>query len=425
MFLRSVAFLAVLVGTEAFFTWLEVVNLRYGERRLAERADWVSERLDVDDPGRLADYQRARTGLGTLGTWVLLGVGVLVLVSGLFADAVSALQHVGIGPIGRGAVFFAGVAVSGYLVSLPFDAVETFVVEELFGFNEQSVRLFLRDATLQLAISAVLAGLVGGALVGVVRAVPRWWAVAGALLFLGFSLAMQVVYPRVIAPLFYDFEPIESGDLREAVDDVFDRAGFTCEQVYEMDASRRSRHSNAYFVGFGRTKRVVLFDTLVEQMTLPELQSVLAHELAHWQESHVWKLLAAGVVQVGVLLGVAQVLLASGWLAGLFGVPPGATAAELFLALLLVYPLNRWLAPVTNRLSLAFERTADDFAVETTAVAPMVDALTTLVGENLSNPFLHPWYEAFHASHPPVPERIRRLEERAGSPPSDDGATAS
>lgn len=412
---RSVAILGLLVGTEAFFTWLSAVNLRYGRRRLAERADWVRERFDVEAPMALADYQLAKTGLGALRSWAVLGFVVLVLVSGLLGDAVAALQATGLGSLGQGAAFFVGVAFVLYLVSMPFDVVDTFVVEELFDFNQQSVGLFVRDAALTLVISAVLAGVLGTALLWVVEAVPRWWAAAGAGLFLAFVLAMQIVYPRVIAPLFYDFEPLDAGELRDAVDAVFDRAGFECEQVYEMDASRRSGHSNAYFVGFGRTKRVVLFDTLIDQMTIPEMQSVLAHELAHWKRAHVWKLVAGSTVQVGVLLAVAQFLLAGDWLSGLFGVPAGATYAELFLALLVVQPLNQWLSPVQNRISLAFEREADDFAVETTDVPSMVDALTTLVSENLSNPFMHPLYETFHASHPPIPERIRRLEERAST----------
>lgn len=412
------AFLVVLGGTEAFFDWLAVVNLRYGERRLRERADWVRDRFGVEDPARLADYQRANTGLGLLGSVVQLAILLLLVFSGVFGAAVASLDGLGLPPLARGALLFAGVAVALFLVSWPFDAVDTFVVEELFGFNRQTVRLFLRDGAVSLGLSIVLAGLLGTALLWVVETFPRTWAVGGAVLYLVFALAMQVVYPRVVVPLFYDFERLDAGELREAVDDLFERAGFHCDQVYEMDASRRSRHSNAYFVGFGRTKRVVLFDTLVEQMSVPEIQSVLAHELAHWREAHVWKLTAAGVVQVAVLLGVAQLLLASGWLTGVFGVPAGATAAQLLLALWLVAPLGEWLAPLANRLSLGFERAADDFAVELTDVPSMVGALETLVGENLSNPFYHPLYETFHASHPPIPERISRLETRDGPTPA-------
>ena len=405
-------FLVLLVGTEAFFTWLDVVNLRYAERTLAERADWVRDRFDVADPDRMADYQRIRTGMGTLSSWVVLGFVLLVLYSGLFADAIVAIEATGLGHLGQGALLFAGISVVLFVVSLPFDAVSTFVVEELFDFNEQTVTLWVRDGLIQLVISTLLLVAVGTALLWVVLTFPTWWWAGGVGVYLLFVLTMQVLYPRVIAPLFNDFKPLETGDLRTAVEDVFERAGFECDEIYEMDASRRSSHSNAYFVGFGRTKRVVLFDTLIEQMDQEQVQSVLAHELAHWKRAHIWKGIAGGGLQVGAVLFIAWVLLSQPWLLSMFGVPAGSTPAALVLALLWTQPLFRLTAPVLNKLSLRFEREADDFAAEVTSPEPMVGALERLTGENLSNPFSHPLYETFHHTHPPIPERIRRLEER-------------
>jgi STE24 endopeptidase len=260
------------------------------------------------------------------------------------------------------------------------------------------------------------------AVLWVVERVPLWPAAAWALL-VGVSVAMLVLKPRVIDPLFYEFTPVDEGPLREAVDDVFERAGFSCDQVYEMDASRRSAHSNAYFVGFGRTKRVVLFDTLIEGMDEAEIQSVLAHELAHWKKAHVWKRMAAGFLQMGVVLGVAGVLVDSGWLYAMFGVPAGATYAGVVLAVLWIAPLLRWSAPIQNRVSLKHEREADAFAADVADGEAMVGALAALTRDNLGNPFPHPWYETFHASHPPVPERIRYIRERTPDAPgtSDPG----
>jgi STE24 endopeptidase len=424
MLVQHLAFVVLLVGTEASFTALDALNLRHGERTAAEHADWVADVLGVDDTEALNDYNRASTGLSRLQSVVSLGFVLLVLYSGLFADAVGAVQSLGLPALAEGVVFIGGAVLVVTVVSWPFDVVDTFVVEEVFDFNEQSPRLWIRDALVQLAILAVVVGVLAAALLAIISAIPDLWAVGGAGLLLVFSLAMLVVYPRVIAPLFNDFDPVEEGELRAAVDDVFERAGFRCEQVYEMDASRRSSHSNAYFVGFGRTKRVVLFDTLVEQMDLEEIESVLAHELAHWKKNHVWLLVGAQTVQVGVLLGVAQVLMGQPWLYGMFGIQQ-TTYAGLVLAALWVRPLNQLLQPLSNRLSLAAERQADAFAVEVMGdPEPLQDALATLVDENLSNPFPHPLYAAFHYTHPPVPDRIRHVEAVAGESGGDEAAAA-
>jgi STE24 endopeptidase len=421
MLLQHLAFVLLLVGSEAFFTVLEVMNLRHGERTLEERREWVHDVLGVEDTEAMNDYNRATTGLGRLESAVSLGGILLVLYSGLFASAVEAVESLGLPDLVAGTVFVVGVVVALQVASWPFDAVSTFVVEEIFDFNEQSPRLWVRDKLVGLAVTVVLVGVLAAALLAVVEAFPTLWALGGAVLVLVFSLVMLVVYPRVIAPLFNDFDPIEGGELRDAVEDVFDRAGFTCEQVYEMDASRRSSHSNAYFIGFGRTKRVVLFDTLIEQMRLDEVEGVLAHELAHWKKHHVWTLMLAQTVEVGVLLAVAQVLMGQSWLWEMFGVP-GTTYARLTLALLWVLPLSQLLQPVSNKLSLAHEREADSFALEVMGdPEPMTGALANLVSENLSNPFPHPLYATFHYTHPPVPDRIRYIEERAGEASGDAG----
>ncbi|PSQ19060.1 peptidase M48 [Halobacteriales archaeon QS_8_69_26] len=415
-------FVVLLVGTEAFFSALAIVNLRHGERTVREEREWVEETLDVEDTERLTDYHRAKTGLSLLQSWVLLAGVLLVLYSGLFADAVAALQGTGLGELGAGVVFVTGAVVLYSAAGWPFDLVDTFVVEEIFDFNNQTPRLWVRDRAVSTAITVALVAPLTAAVLWLVGTVGPWWLAVWAL-YVVVSLALQVLIPRVIAPLFYDFEPIEEGELRTGVEDVFERAGFRCEQVYEMDASRRSSHSNAFFSGFGRTKRVVLFDTLVEHMELPEVQSVLAHELAHWKKGHIWKLLAAGAVQAGVVLAALQFLLSTEWLYAMFGVPE-TTHAGLLLALLWVLPVTRWTAPLQNRLSLAHEREADSFAVDVMGAGePMADALSTLAGENLSNPFPHPWYAAFHHSHPPIPERIRYVREMAGE--TDDSGTGS
>lgn len=413
--------IVVLVGTQAFFTALAIRNVRHsGVTIRAERA-WLTEELDVEEPEDVINYTRAKTGHSHLQSWIGLVLLLVLLYAGVLTDAVLAIEALGLGPVGGGVIFFVGLAVVMHLYAIPFDLVDTFVIEELFEFNNQTPRLWLRDAVLGLALTVAISAVVVGVLLLFIEMLPTWWWLAGAGFFVAFALVMQVVYPRVIAPLFNDFEPIDSGDLREGVEAVFDRAGFQCEELYTMDASRRSSHVNAYFVGFGRTKRVVLFDTLVERMDLPEVQSVLAHELAHWQKKHVWKRLGAAGIRIAVVLFVLWWVVGQTWVFELFGVPVSATYAGLFVGLLFVMPLMRLTAPLENRLSLAHEREADRFAVDVMDDGePMVNALTRLAGENLSNPFPDPIYAAFHYTHPPIPERIRRIREAEGASASND-----
>jgi STE24 endopeptidase len=412
--LSALVLAGLLGGVQAVETVLDGLNLRYGASAVRDAEAWVRDALGVDDPEEMLSYQRSKTILSGLQSWLGVLALLAVVVSGVYGDVAAALSATGLPSVVQGIVLLAGAVLAGRVLSAPFDAYETFVVEERFGFNNQTVGLWLRDLVVGTVVAIAFGGFVAGAVLLAVAALPTVWPVVGWAVVVGFSLLMMIVYPRVIAPLFNDFEPIEDGELREAVEDVFERAGFECEQIYEMDASRRSSHSNAYFVGFGRAKRVVLFDTLVDQMDRTAIQAVLAHELAHWKKAHIWKQVAASAVQMAVVFAFLWWVTTSQWVYAAFGLP-SETYAALGIGLLYATPILSLTAPLTNRLSLAHEREADDFAAETMGGATaMTRALETLAGENLSNPFPHPAYAAFNLTHPPIPERIRRLRERYG-----------
>jgi STE24 endopeptidase len=409
-------------GVQLLETVLDGLNIRYGASAVRDAEGWVRDALDVDNPEEMLAYQRAKTILSGAQSWLGVVALLAVVVSGLYGDVAAALSATGLPSVAQGIVLLAGAVLAGRVVSAPFDAYETFVVEERFGFNNQTPALWLRDLAVGTVVAIVFGGVVAGAVLLAVAALPTVWPVVGWAVVVGFSLLMMVVYPRVIAPLFNDFEPIDDGDLRAAVEDVFERAGFECEQVYEMDASRRSSHSNAYFVGFGRAKRVVLFDTLVDQMDREAIQAVLAHELAHWKQAHIWKQVCASAVQMAVVFAFLWWVTTSGWVYAAFGLP-SETYAALGIGLLYATPILTLTAPLINRLSLAHEREADDFAAETMGGATaMTRALETLAGENLSNPFPHPAYAAFNLTHPPIPERIRRLREQYGDGTDRNGS---
>ena len=423
--LPALVLVGLVGGVQALETILDGLNVRYGASAVRDAEAWVREALDVDDPEEMLAYQRAKTTLSGVQSWLGVALLLAVVVSGLYGDVAARLSATGLPGVVQGVLLLAGAVLAGRVLSAPFDAYETFVIEERFGFNNQTLPLWLRDLAVGTVVAIAFGGLIAGAVLLAVGALPTLWPVVGWGLVVGFSLVLMIVYPRVIAPLFNDFDPIDDGALREAVEDVFERAGFECEQVYEMDASRRSSHSNAYFVGFGRAKRVVLFDTLVDQMDREAIQAVLAHELAHWKKAHIWKQVAASAVQMAVVFAFLWWVTTSQWVYAAFGLP-GETYAALGIGLLYAIPVLSLTAPLTNRLSLAHEREADDFAAETMGGAvAMTRALRTLAGENLANPFPHPAYAAFNLTHPPIPERIRRLREQYGDGAGDvDGVGA-
>ena len=413
-----VAFVLLLVGTQAFFTGLAVLNVRYADRLVDDKRTWLAETLGVDDTDELQAYHRLTTAFSELQSWIGLLALLGVLYAGGLAWAVELLAATGWSTVLQGIVFFVGLVVSLQLFSIPFSVVSTFGIEEIFDFNQQTPTLFVRDQLVSLVISVVFTAVLGGAILAFITVLPTLWPLAAWLLFVAFSLVMQILYPRVIAPLFNEFEPVESGELREAVEDVFERAGFETSNIYTMDASKRSSQLNAYFIGFGRTKRVVLFDTLVDSRKIPELQSVLAHELAHWKEAHIWKQFASSAVRMAIVFGILGVLVAWEPLYAAFGIPETATYAGLLLGVLIVGSILQFSAPLANKLSLQHEREADAYAAEVMGSQPMIDALGRLATENLANPFPHPWYATFHYSHPPIPERIRLLEAHDDSHPA-------
>jgi len=408
------AFLLLLVGSTAFFTWLAVRDVRHAAATVTDRRDWLAETLGVDDHEELLSYHRITTAFGQLRAWTVLVTLLLALYLDGLALAVDAVEGLGLGPVATGVVFFVGLVVGSRALTLPFGAVDTFAIKEAFGFNRSTVRLWVRDRLVSTVVSAVAVGFVVGVVVWFTTVLPSLWWVVGWAFVVAFLLAMQVVYPRVIAPLFNDFEPVEAGELREGVEAVFERAGFSPEGIYVMDASRRSSQVNAYFVGFGETKRVVLFDTLVDTLDVREAQAVLAHELGHWTKNHIPKRLAASALRLFVVFAALGVLVDANWLYAMWGLQTDAVYAGLFLAALWLSPVLDLTGPVENRVSLAHEREADDFAAEVMdGPEPLADALAGLARENLANPFPDPLYATFHHSHPPIPERIRRLREES------------
>jgi len=311
-----------------------------------------------------------------------------------------------------GACYLLAVGALLSLPSLPFDWWEQFRLEAHYGFNQSTFGLWALDKGKGLVLLIGIGFPVLWALLGLVRwAGEAWWLWGFALLF-GFQLLMLVLYPRLILPWFNKLTPLADGELRAQLLALADRTGFRAQTIQVMDGSKRSAHSNAFFTGFGRFRRIVLYDTLVAQLEPGELAAVVAHEIGHYKRGHVPRMLAVGAgLQFGGLALVAW-LARSDWFNAAFGFTAGDLAPAFLLFGLLGGVVTFWFSPVLNLLSRKHEYEADAFARQAVGeAAPMVGALRKLAQKNLSNLTPHPLYSGFYYSHPTVAEREEALTE--------------
>ena len=327
-------------------------------------------------------------------------------------------RALGPGPVSTGLLFIGALAAGSTALGLPFRIYSTFVIEERFGFNRTTPRTFVLDLLKGLALGAVL----GGSLLALVLFFFEW---AGPLAWLWcwgaattFMLAAQFVAPTWIMPLFNSFSPLDSGALKDALIAYARSARFPVDGIFVVDGSRRSAKANAFFTGFGRRKRIALFDTLVEKQTTPELVAVVAHEVGHHKRRHVLKDLVLRFAHTGAMFWLLSLFLDHPGLFEAFDVPAPSIHAGLVFFGLLFTPIELVLSVLVNLFSRRHEFEADAFAASTTGSAePLVTALKKLSADSLSNLTPHPLQVFLHHSHPPVLERIaalRALQARGG-----------
>lgn len=300
------------------------------------------------------------------------------------------------------------------LVGLPVSIYQTFGLEQRFGFNRTTARTFVLDVVKAWALAATLGGALVALLLWIMGTTGRYWWLVGWLAWAGVSLVLTMVWPRFIAPLFNKFSPLDDVALRGRIEALLARCGFSAERIFVIDGSRRSSHGNAYFTGLGREKRVVFFDTLLSTLSPGQVESVLAHELAHFKLRHIPQRLWLGLF-LG-LLGFA----ALGWLAERPWFQPAlgvavSSDATLLLLFVLVSPTFTWLfGPFAAAWSRRHEFEADEFAGRYSSAQDLADALVRLYRDNASTLTPDPLYSLFHDSHPPPAERIARLRARFG-----------
>jgi STE24 endopeptidase len=314
-----------------------------------------------------------------------------------------------LGAYGHGVIFCLAVGLVFTLAGLPTDCYSTFVLEAKFGFNKTTVGLYVSDKLKGLVLALVIGAPFLFVVLWLMEAMgPYWWVWAFAFIT-AFQLVMIVIFPTFIAPWFNKFEPLKDGELRERILALADQLGFKTTGIFTMDGSKRSGHSNAYFTGIGKAKRIVLFDTLIEQMTMDQGLAVLAHEMGHYKMKHIRRMLVVQTIFLFIGIYLLSVLLKTPAFFSAFGLTPSNHAA-LVLFSLVSGPATFFLGPLMNRLSRKHEYEADHFAAETLRDGkPMEEALVNLTVKNLANLNPHPWYSAYHYSHPTAVERISAI----------------
>jgi STE24 endopeptidase len=401
-----------LLAVEAIDWSARLLNLR------ALEPEVPAEFADVYDAAayrRSQDYTRVNTRFSLVESMFDLAVLLAFWLAGGFGWLDGLIRDWGLHPIWSGLLFFVILVVAKGVLSLPFNAYAVFVIEERFGFNRTNRATFILDLLKGLVVGAAIGlPLMAGFLALFTYAGRFAWIYAWAAV-VAFSFLMQIIAPAVIMPLFNKFTPVGDGELKEAILGYAKKVDFPLTGVFSIDASRRSSKGNAFFTGFGKRKRIALFDTLIERSPVEELVAVLAHEVGHYKKRHVLIGTIAAAAETGLFLGLFSVFLHQQGLFAAFGVDtPGIWTGVVFVSVLL-QPVELVLSVGRAALSRQHERQADRFAARTTGRGDLLaSGLKRLSKDNLSNLTPHPFYVFLEYSHPPTLERVRALRDSEG-----------
>lgn len=380
--------------------------------------------IDNKTLSRMASYTVDSSRLELIKSFFDDIVMLVVLLSGLLPRLVETIQSYRLHFIISGFLFFAVLAAISACLDIPFSLYRTFVIEKKHGFSTVTPRLWITDMFKKLLISVLLMIFLFCPLLALIYYTQRTWWLLAWMFFASFQLLVLWLYPIVIAPLFNRYEPIKDRELEQKIISIMDKAELKTEGVYQVDAGRRSKHSNAYFTGIGKTKRIVLFDTLLASHTTDEILAVISHETGHWKKRHILKRLAFVEIASFFLFYLVYLLIEWPPIYHTFGFEQNIPYAGLFLLSALLGPLSFFLTPLISMASRKFEKEADDYSYLLMKTArPLCSALKRLAKDNLANLHPHPIYAWFYHSHPTLTERIARLQQMEdhlqGRPPQD------
>jgi len=406
----TLIFLTVLAASIATRLWL---SQRQASHIMAHRdrvPEAFAEKIPLADHQKAADYSTTKIRFGRISlawesAWLLIWTlgGGLALIDAQW-------QTLELSPLWTGIAVILSVMIIMSLLEIPFSLYSTFVIEERFGFNKTTLRIWFSD----MLKSAMLMAIIGIPLIAVIlwlmnQAGEFWWLYAWGV-WTGFTLFMIWAYPAFIAPLFNKFSALEDESLKARIDALLQRCGFKSKGVFVVDGSRRSAHGNAYFTGFGSNKRIVFYDTLLESLDENEVEAVLAHELGHFKRNHIKKSMLLSILMTLAGFALLAWLMKSPWFYSAMGVENMTTYNALLLFMFVLPVFTYFISPLFSALSRKHEFEADDFAKEQADYRALVSALVNMYRENASTLTPDPIHSMFYDSHPPASIRINHLE---------------
>jgi len=407
----SVVFLLALVATAGVRIWLAQRHVRHIMRNRAAVPSEFADEISLSAHQKAADYSSARTRFNSMHS----AVDWALLLALTFGGLLQGLDDVARGwfdsPLAQGAGLIALFTLLTSAVDLPLSYYRTFSIEARFGFNKMTPAMWASDLIKQGAVAAAFGLPLILAVLWLMQTMGTYWWFYVWLVWIGFSIFVLAVYPAFIAPLFNKFSPMQDGSLKSRIEQLLAKCGFRSSGLYVMDGSKRSSHGNAYFTGFGKTKRIVFFDTLIARLNESEIEAVLAHELGHFKLNHVIRRMAwTFLVSLAFLALLGWVKDAAWFYEGLGVRYPASDAMALILFMLVVPVFTFLLNPVAARYSRKHEFEADAYAARYSSARELVSALVKLYKDNASTLTPDPVHSAFYDSHPPARIRIERLQ---------------
>lgn len=400
--------IAIFLSETLFTKFLWYLNTtRWSE----ELPDELKDIYDNEKYAKSQKYEKTTYKFGWISSIPTLLIMLLILVSGWFGILDSFLRWYSENPIILALMFFGSISIISTLISLPFSYYGTFVIEEKFGFNKMTKKLFFSDMMKWLFLSALIGWPLIALIVWIYGLVWDSFWIYGWAISVGFSLFFMMFYSSLIVPLFNKQTPLEDGELKSAINDFAKKVWFTLTDIYVIDGSKRSSKANAYFSGFWPKKRIVLFDTLISDLSTDELVAVLAHEIGHYKRKHTMQMLALSTIQTWIILYIFSLALSIPAVSfALWGEVQSFHLWAVAFGILFT-PISMVFGMITSIFSRKNEYEADAYAKENYGAEPLVNGLIKLSRNNLSNLRPHPAYEFFYYSHPTVLKRLAALKK--------------